>query len=113
LKSLPSWLWPASILFSIAATALVVFVAQDFILRPIIVMWFLFICPGKAFIPLLRIKDAASEWMLTIGLSIALDAIIAALQLYNNLWSPSITFLILMFVTLCGLALQLLQYALR
>ena|SRR5579859_7337729 len=111
LKQIPTWLWPITVLLSTGATALVIFVTHGF-MQPIFVIWFLFVCPGKAFVPLLRIKDTAAEWMLVIGLSTALSGGVATFQIYGHLWSPTITFLILMFITLFGLALQLLQYAL-
>ena len=100
-------LWPAIIILSTFAAVLVYFVFPDVVLRPLIVMWFLFVCPGMSIIRLLRLREAIVEWTLSFAFSFALDAIIAGLQLYAKLWSPSVTFAVLVVLCLGGSVAQI------
>ena len=83
-----SLLWPAVILLSALAAGLVNFVIPDVVGRPIIVMWFLFVCPGMVLVRFLRLSEAIAEWTLAIALSLSIDAIVAGIQMYAGLWSP-------------------------
>jgi len=83
-----TWLWPAIILVSALAVCLSVFVFSSTIIRPFIAMEFLFICPGMAFVRLLRLRETVVEWSLAIALSFAIDGIVAGLMLYAGKWSP-------------------------
>lgn len=101
------WLWPTAIILSTFAAGLVNFVFTDVAIRPLIVMWFLFVCPGMSVIRLLHLREAIVEWTLAIALSFALDAIIASIQLYAQLWSPSGTFAVLMVLCFSGAVAQI------
>src|SRR5437867_1640440 len=92
-------LWPITIMLSTVAVGLVYFVFTDVAIRPLLVMWFLFVCPGMSVIRLLHLREAIVEWTLAIALSFTLDALIAGIQLYAKLWSPSATIAIL--IVLC------------
>ena len=63
-------LWPAVILLSALAAGLVNFVIPGAVGRPIIVMWFLFVCPGMVLVRFFRLSEAVSEWTLAIALSL-------------------------------------------
>ena len=99
--------WPVTIILSTAAAGLVYFVFTDVAIRPLLVMWFLFICPGMAVIRLLHLREVAVEWTLALVLSFTLDAIIAGIQLYAQVWSPSATFAILIVICLGGSIAQI------
>ena len=71
------WLWPAIIVVSAVAAGGLVYAGVAGPLRVAAVLWFLLICPGMAFVRLLRVADLATELMLAIGLSLALDAVVA------------------------------------
>ena len=94
--------WPITIILSSVAAGLAYFVFTDVSIRPLLVMWFLFVCPGMAVIRLLHLREAAVEWTLALALSFTLDAIIAGIQLYAQVWSPSATFAILIVLSLGG-----------
>ncbi len=88
MKRLP-WLWPAIIVLSTVATCLVTFVITDIAVRPFIVLWFLFVCPGMALVRFFRLEELVVEWILALALSFAIDAIVAGILLYAGRWSPN------------------------
>lgn len=106
------WLWPLIIVGSAIAVASVTFVPAlsnlSTGLRLCVTLWFLLICPGMAFIPLLRLSNASGEWTLAIAISLALDTLVAEFMLYTERWSPPSILLILICLSLIGLLLQLL-----
>ena len=102
-----SWLWPTIIILSAGAASLVTFVMPASPMRPIVVMWFLFICPGIAPVRLLRLNEPVVEWTLAIALSFAMDAIVAGIQLYVGRWSPTLTLEIVIALSLAGVIIQL------
>lgn len=105
-----TWLWPLTIIISAGATALLTFVLPASAARPFVDLWFLFVCPGMALIRLLRLDNATIEWMLAIASSLALDAIVAGFLLYFNRWSPEVTLVILLDVSLMGVIAQVIMY---
>lgn len=100
--------WPLAIVISALATAGFVFFDAGGPLRAPVTLGFLLICPGMAFIPLLRLKDAAHELILAVALSLALDLIVAAALLYTGLWFPPFIMAILIGLSLIGVQCQLL-----
>lgn len=103
-------LWPIIILLSAAAAGLVNFVFPDIAIRPIIVFWFLVVCPGMAVIRFLRLKEPVVEWTLAIALSFAIDALVASSQLYAGKWSPPVTLSIVIGISSIGALVQLVRY---
>ncbi len=83
------WLWPAIIILSAIAAGLVTFVFTGTALRPIIVMWFLFVCPGMAVVRFFRLSGHVVKWTLALALSFAIDGIVAGIVLYAGRWSPA------------------------
>ena len=105
-----TWLWPLTIIISAGAAALFTFVLPASAARPFVDLWFLFVCPGMALVRLLRLNNAVIEWMLAIAVSFALDAIVAGLLLYANRWSPEVTLVILLDLSLIGVIAQVVMY---
>lgn len=101
------WLWPAIIVLSTAAAALVTFEIAYTPLRPFIVLWFLFVCPGMALVLFFHLEETVVEWVLALALSIAIDAIVAGILLYAGRWSPPVTLGILMGLSLGGVILHI------
>lgn len=56
--------------------------------RVAIVFWFMLVCPGMAFVRLLHLRGLLMELTLAIGLSIALDTIVAEGMVLAKRWSP-------------------------
>jgi predicted nucleotidyltransferase len=102
-----TWLWPAIIILSTIAAGLIAFVITDTAVRPIIILWFLFVCPGMALVGFFHLEELAVKWILALALSFAVDAIVAGILLYTGRWSPTGTLEILMGISLGGAVLQI------
>ena len=102
-----TWLWPTIIMLSAAAVGLVTFVFPGTVVRPALVMWFLFVCPGMTVVRFLRLAEAVIEWMLAFALSFAIDACVASILLYAGWWSPVRVLSILIGFCLVGVMMQL------
>jgi LmbE family N-acetylglucosaminyl deacetylase len=96
--------WSAGL--ALTAAAVVIFDAPP-PLRPLAVLVFLGFGPGLSLIGLFGISDLTQRLVLSIGVSLALDTIVAGLSLYAGLWSPLGVLLILIAITLVGAGLQL------
>jgi hypothetical protein len=101
-----AWLWPTIIVVSAAAAALVTFGDVPSPTRPVVALWFLFVCPGMAFVRLVRIGWGLGEWMLAVALSLAVDALVAGTMLYTGLWSPRWGLVVVIGICVVGAALQ-------
>jgi hypothetical protein len=100
-------LWPIVIMLSALAAGLVNFVIPGAAGRPIIVMWFLFVCPGMVLVRFFRLGEPVAEWTLAVALSLAIDALVAGIQLYVGLWYPAATLEILIGFCLVGAIAQI------
>lgn len=100
------WVWPGVIVCSAAVTGLFFFLGLTSPFRLIITLWFLLVCPGMAFVRLMRFNELYYEWTLAIALSISLDAIIACLLLYTGFWSIELGLNIVIMMSILGAALQ-------
>ena len=103
------WVWPALILLSVIMVGLAVFVLPMLPVRPLIVFWFLFVCPGAALVRFFSIQEPVSVGTLAVAISLSLDALIAGCQMYVGHWSPALTLVILMALTVVCLLIQLLN----
>jgi hypothetical protein len=104
------WLWQAIIILSAIAAALFTFMFPETPLRPIVVMWFLFICPGMMLVRFLRLNELVVEWVLALALSLALDAIVSGIVLYAEKWSPIAILGIIIGLSLAGAITQLTMF---
>ena len=102
-----TWLWPAIIIGSAVAVSAVVLGDLSSPIRPVLVLWFLLVCPGLAFVRLLRIKDLGNELTLAIALSLAIDSILAMVMIYAKLWSPKGGLSVLISLCVIGVMLQI------
>src|SRR5713226_9660515 len=101
------WLWPAIIILSTVAAGLVTFEITDTAVRPFIVLWFIFVCPGMALVRFFRLEELAIEWILALALSFAVDAIVAGVLLYVCMLALTETLEILMCIRLGSAILQI------
>ena len=74
--------------------------------RAPLVLAFLLLGPGMAYVPLLGLGDLLAELTLGLAASLALDLAVAATMLYAGAWSPRTSLLVLAVVALGGVALQ-------
>ena len=108
-----SWLWPFILVCWTILAAISLFVVPTNPLRPVVMLGFLTICPGMALVRHLRLSNAVSELTIAVALSIAIDAIVAALFLYAGHWVPNAIFIVLMEITIVCILLQLVLDLLR
>src|SRR5260221_14087763 len=107
-------LWPMIILLSALAAGLVMFVSPDVgVGRPLILLWFVCICPGMMLIRIFQLQEPMTEWALALALSLAIDAAIAGIQLYTGHWSPSITVVILICICVIGAFAQIIATTIK
>ena len=106
-------IWPVVIILSALVANLVNFVFPDLVGRPIVVMWFLCVCPGMMLIRFFQLKEPVTEWTLAIALSLAIDAAVAGIQIYSGRWSPPITLVIIMGICIIGVLTQIIQISLK
>jgi hypothetical protein len=100
------WVCPPLIIISAIGAGLVTFVFPATGVRPAVVMWFLFACPGLAVVRFIRLADVVVEWMLVLTLSLCIDACIAGIVLYAHWWSPARILEILIAFCLIGAVMQ-------
>jgi uncharacterized membrane protein len=100
-------LWPAILLAAALITAATVYLNTDTPVRGFVVFAFLLVAPGLAFIRLFHIQDWMVELVLSIGLSVSIDTIVALILLYTQKWFPLIGFGIILAITGIGVILQI------
>jgi hypothetical protein len=103
-----SW-WSIIIVLSAIAVALAIVADAGTPVRPLLVFWFLLVCPGMAFVRLLRIEERLIELVLAIALSVTLDTIVAEIMALNKIWSFRGGLFVLICLSLLGAALQMMQ----
>jgi len=101
------WVWPVTLIYSSIAAGLVTVVFPGTMLRPALIMWFLFICPGMAVARFFQFNETVIEWTLALALSIAIDAFVAGILLYAGWWSPLRILTILIVFCNIGALMQL------
>jgi len=106
-------IWPAVIILSALAAGLVNFVFPGLVGRPIVLLWFLCVCPGMMLIRFFQLKEPVTAWTLAIALSLAIDAAVASIQMYSGYWSPPIALVIIMGICIIGVLIQIIQISLK
>jgi hypothetical protein len=98
--------WPALVAGSALAAAAVALAGAPEAVRVPLVVGFLLLGPGMAFVPLLGLGDPVAELTVALGLSVALDLCVAMAMLYAGAWSPPATLVVLAAIALAGAAFQ-------
>lgn len=104
-------LWPVVITASAAMAVATALLDTGPPVQPLLVIWFLLVCPGMAFVRLLRLPGLVLQWILAIVVSIALGVVVSQAFLYLHYWSPVAGLVTLAAFSLVGVILQLLQDA--
>ena len=95
------------IIASAGASLLAMLVEVGPPLQPLLLFWFLLVCPGMAFVRLLEIADHVVELTLAVALSLALDALTSETMVLARLWSPLWALLVLAGLSIAGATVQL------
>jgi uncharacterized membrane protein len=99
--------WPLVIVVSALAAGTLTFLQAVTPLRAAVGFWFLLVCPGMAYVRLLRVKAVYFQWVLAIALSIAIDTIVAQALLVTGNWSSRVALIVVIVVSMMGAAMQM------
>jgi hypothetical protein len=99
--------WPLVIVVSALIAAILTFLQAVAPLRAAAGFWFPLVCPGMAYVRLLRIRAVYFQWILAIALSIAIDTIVAQALLVTGNWSSRVALIVVIVVSLIGVAIQM------
>jgi len=99
--------WPAVIMASAVAVAAASIMQVGPPVRPMAAFWFLLVCPGMAFAPLLPIRDRLIQFGFAVALSIGLDGVVSEAMLYTGAWSYQGQLAVLIGICLVGTTLQI------
>jgi hypothetical protein len=99
-------LMPYLLLTLLLMAGLVVTLEAPAILRIPVMLVFLLIAPGMAFVPLLRLEPA-QEWTLAVALSLLLEALTATVLAGIQLWSFELNLELLASLLAVGCGLQI------
>lgn len=101
--------WPIVIIVSALLSGMLAFGDTGGALRPVILFWFILVCPGMAIVRLIRLGDQVFELVLSIALSLVLSTLLAELLVLTKHWSPSAILAILIAISITGAMLQFRQ----
>jgi hypothetical protein len=79
------------------------------ILKPLLVLGFLLVCPGMAYVRLLELHDPYAQWGLAIAVSLAVEVAVVEAMLFAHMWSATRGLLSIALLSLLGVALQVLR----
>lgn len=102
----PPW-WLRSITIEASAVLLALLVLTDAVtpLRTLVAFWFLLVCPGWAWVQLLRVGDSWATACISIALSLALDVGLGLTLFYTGHASARLWLAILIVISLVGVAI--------
>jgi uncharacterized membrane protein len=99
------WL-PAALIAAALVTLIVAYAPAPTVVRAPLVLVFALLGPGAAVVPLIALRDPLGEFTLALGVSCAIDVIVALGLLYGHAWSPVAGLAILAGLTLAGAIAQ-------
>ena len=102
----PGLRWPAAIVCTGALVAALAAVGMDGPVRVLATLFFLLVCTGMAYVPLMRIVSPIQEATLAVTVSLAIDAVVTSLLLAAGRLTPATGLAALGAVCLVGCAAQ-------
>lgn len=104
------WFWPVILVFSSILAGVLFFVNHSllYLLRPLIALWFLMVCPGMSIVRIFDVQEPLLEWVLAVTLSISLAGIVSSVMIYTSTWSSGLGLGFLIIVTIAGAVIQIL-----
>jgi hypothetical protein len=98
---------PYLVIALVIVTGLVIWLEAVPILRVPVVLGFLFLAPGMAFVPLLRLPQKGYELTLGIALSLLLEALFATVLVELRVWTLELNLELLGSLSVIGCGLQI------
>ncbi|GCF10148.1 acyltransferase [Dictyobacter arantiisoli] len=99
-------LWPIIIVCSALVAVMAMSVFPGLPARPLFIMWFLFICPGMAFVRFLHLKELLVKLALAMAVSFSIDGIVVGIYLYAGHWSPLAMMLTLAVFSIAAVSIE-------
>ena len=78
-------------------------------IRTVVGLWFALVCPGMAYVRLLKIQRRDAELVLAIAFSIAIGVIVSQILLIAGIWSPLLGLLVLIIISAAGGVIQVIK----
>ncbi len=100
------FLWPLIISISALLAGFTASSNSQSTVRLLLTFWFLLVCPGMAVVRLFHFREKLAEWVLAVGLSIAIDVIVSEIAVINHWWSLQKMVDALIFICFAGALLQ-------
>jgi len=101
--------WPAVIIVSAAVAGLCILGGVAKPVQAIVAFWFLLVCPGMALVGFLDIRDRATQLIVGLACSLALEMALAEIMVYRHLWSMRGAVSILIVLSVAAAVLQLVK----
>lgn len=101
--------WPLILIVSGIAIGIIQMLDLSSPIRPFLAFWFLLVCPGMAFVRLLKMQHTLIELTTAIALSLTLNTIVAEIMIYTDIWSSDWAVAVLISITIIGAVLQLIS----
>jgi hypothetical protein len=101
--------WPVVIILTASAMALAIWLDIDTPWRVAVTFVFVLISPGMAFVRLFEIKEWLIELTLAVAVSIGLSTLVSEVMVLTTAWSPRWGGMVLIALSLIGVALQLIR----
>jgi hypothetical protein len=92
--------WPSGMIGAAILVGLVSFVLPIRPLRPLLVVPFLLVIPGMVLVRRLRLAEWWVELLLAVGLSFAVNTLLATAMVYAGVWSPNLLLAVLVWLSL-------------
>ncbi len=99
-------MYPAVLILSCIGALLVSMIPLFQGVRILVLLWFMLVCPGLAFVQLLNIDQPLIELSLSIALSLAIEMMLALIMLLLDRWQPQQALLALVGITTIGTLIQ-------
>ncbi len=102
-----SALWYFVLFVGTAAVAGFVLTNTDSSVRQVVVVSFLLVVPGLAWVRLLRLRDRTEVIMLAVATSVVIDACVSGALVYGGIWSADAALAIVLALSLAGGVVEL------
>ena len=76
--------------------------------RHLLLLWFLTVCPGMAYVQALQVRNIIAEWLMAMALSFVLVSAVAMVMVFAE-WRPEQGLNVVAGLTLLGVALSIVR----
>ena len=99
-------LWPGIVMSSTVAMIVVTIIGLGPPIAPAVALWFVLVCPGLPYVRLLGLREPLNEFLLTIALSLSIEAVVSLLLVWSSAWSSGRMLQVIIGITMLGAMLD-------